>query len=402
MGRTVDDVALLLSVLGAPDGRDPMHRPIDLPVRARPPDRPLRVAWSRDIGGAASKPTQVDVLDAARAGDGRPRLGRRRRRARAGAGADDCFRALRAWNIANGPTAPFHDRMDDDQGDDPGRDPSRQRRSTAADVATAYGQLGALWRRDVDVLRPRLRPARLPGHPGRRRSRSRWSTRRRSPASPLTNYIDWMAACWRITVTGVPGAVAAGRVRRRRPAGRRPARHPPGRRRRPARAPRRRWRRRPGHAARRPPLVASPMTAALPRPGGRRHGGRLAIVDPAGSWTFATIDDDAVHLAGGACARRRHGDRVAILVHGRPRLRHRRPGLLARRRHRRAAAPAAPRRRAAPTCSPTAGRRRSSPRRRTARRQRALSPTAAAIRVVDVDRRAGSSTASRRAPTGRR
>ena len=27
--------------------------------------------------------------------------------------ADQCFRVLRAWNIANGPTAPFHDRMDE-------------------------------------------------------------------------------------------------------------------------------------------------------------------------------------------------------------------------------------------------------------------------------------------------
>ena len=42
------------------------------------------------------------------------------------------------------------------------------------------------------------------------------------------------------------------------------------------------------------------------------HGGRVAIVDPVGEWTFATIDDDAVHLAGALAVA--HGDRVAILA----------------------------------------------------------------------------------------
>jgi malonyl-CoA/methylmalonyl-CoA synthetase len=41
------------------------------------------------------------------------------------------------------------------------------------------------------------------------------------------------------------------------------------------------------------------------------HGPRVAIVDPAGEWTFVTIDDDAVHLAGALSVE--HGDRVAIL-----------------------------------------------------------------------------------------
>ena len=50
MGRTVDDVALLLRVLAAPDGRDPMHKPLTLPAEILPPDRPLRVAWSPDLG----------------------------------------------------------------------------------------------------------------------------------------------------------------------------------------------------------------------------------------------------------------------------------------------------------------------------------------------------------------
>jgi malonyl-CoA/methylmalonyl-CoA synthetase len=42
------------------------------------------------------------------------------------------------------------------------------------------------------------------------------------------------------------------------------------------------------------------------------HGDAVAIVDPAGEWTFTEIDDDAVRLAGALAVA--HGDRVAILA----------------------------------------------------------------------------------------
>ena len=42
------------------------------------------------------------------------------------------------------------------------------------------------------------------------------------------------------------------------------------------------------------------------------HGRRIAVVDPVGEWTFTTIDDDAVHLAGALAVE--HADRVAILA----------------------------------------------------------------------------------------
>jgi len=42
------------------------------------------------------------------------------------------------------------------------------------------------------------------------------------------------------------------------------------------------------------------------------HGDGVAIVDPAGPWTFASIDDGAVRLAGALPVA--HGDRVAILA----------------------------------------------------------------------------------------
>jgi malonyl-CoA/methylmalonyl-CoA synthetase len=44
----------------------------------------------------------------------------------------------------------------------------------------------------------------------------------------------------------------------------------------------------------------------------RDHGEAVAIVDPAGRWTFAQIDDDAVRLAGALPVA--HGDRVAVIA----------------------------------------------------------------------------------------
>jgi amidase len=200
MGRTIDDTALLLNVLGAPDHRDPMHRPFSIPVPVSPPDGPLRVAWSTDIG-VPVETTQLDVLDGVRkvmvelgwdVVDDEPEL----------AAASDCFRTLRCWNIANGPTAPLHDRIDQIKAtiqDEIRRGEALQQH----EVARAYAQLAALWHETVaffdrgyDLLACPVTqvapfpvdieyPTEVAGH-------------------QLSNYIDWMAACWRITVTGCP------------------------------------------------------------------------------------------------------------------------------------------------------------------------------------------------------
>jgi amidase len=200
MGRTVDDVALLLRVLAAPDGRDPMHKPVALPAELRPPDRPLRVAWSADLDVPVER-SQRDVLVGTRQAmvdlgwdvvDAEPEL----------ALASDCFRVLRAWNIANGPTARFGDRLDEIKATI--RDEiARGSAVSAADVATAYAQLAALWRETAaffdqgyDVLAcPVTQLAPFPVE-------TEFPTE--VAGQQLTNYIDWMASCWRITVTGCP------------------------------------------------------------------------------------------------------------------------------------------------------------------------------------------------------
>ncbi len=200
MGRTVDDVALLLGVLAAPDARAPLYRPIDLPDEIRPLSRPVHVAWSGELGVPVDA-SQLDVLAEARRAmvelgwdvvDDEPELAR----------ASECFRVLRAWNIANGPTAPFHDRMDQIKATI--QDEIRRGMAvTQAEVAAAYAQLAALWRETVaffdrgyDVLAcPVTQVSPFP-------IETEYPTV--VAGVPMSNYIDWMAACWRITVTGCP------------------------------------------------------------------------------------------------------------------------------------------------------------------------------------------------------
>ena len=201
MGRTIDDVFLLLGVLSAPDDRDPMHRPIVLPPELRPPERRLRVAWSRDLG-VPVEDTQLKVLAGARqmmvdlgwdVDDDEPTL----------AAASDCFRVLRAWTIANGFTANVSDRMDHIIKATIQEEIRLGAAVSAADVAAAYAQLADLWRETVaffdlgyDLLAcPVTQLSPFPVD-------DEYPTEVAGVA--MSNYIDWMAVCWRITVTGCP------------------------------------------------------------------------------------------------------------------------------------------------------------------------------------------------------
>ena len=200
MGRTVADVALLLGVLAAPELGDPLHRPVDLPARLDPPARPLRVAWSRDIGGAAIDLDQVAVLDAFRptieglgweVDDDEPDL----------SGADDCFKTLRAWQSATGTAARLGSRAEQLKATIRG-EIRRGNELTAAQVAAAYEHLGVLVRRSAafftryDLLvGPVTQLAPFP---------SDWEYPTDIGGRRLSSYIDWMAVCYRVTVMGCP------------------------------------------------------------------------------------------------------------------------------------------------------------------------------------------------------
>jgi len=102
MARTVDDVALLLSVLAGPDGRSPISLEEPGAAFATVPSGGLagaRIAFSPDLGGLVEvEPEVAAIVRAAAAAcethgavveEGCPDL----------EGADECFRVLRAWQF---------------------------------------------------------------------------------------------------------------------------------------------------------------------------------------------------------------------------------------------------------------------------------------------------------------
>jgi amidase len=117
LGRTVEDVALLLSVQAGPDLRAPLS--IDQPGSVfRPPLHAdvtgLRLAWSPDLGGSVPvEPAVTDVL--ARQVKVFEELGCTVEQACPDfSGADEVFRTLRAWqfDMVMGPLRDLHaDRM---------------------------------------------------------------------------------------------------------------------------------------------------------------------------------------------------------------------------------------------------------------------------------------------------
>jgi amidase len=102
LGRTVEDIALLLSVLAGPDARDPVALSEDGAVFRRPLERDfagVRIAWSTDLGGLPVDPRVTRVLEARRAAfsdlgciveEATPDL----------SGARDCFHVLRGLEFA--------------------------------------------------------------------------------------------------------------------------------------------------------------------------------------------------------------------------------------------------------------------------------------------------------------
>jgi amidase len=105
LGRSVEDVALLLSAIAGPDPRSPISLAEPGAAFAPPLESPLaglRVAWSPDLGGAVDvDPEAAAVVPASAAVF--EHLGAQVEQACPDfAGADEVFRTLRAWSFARG------------------------------------------------------------------------------------------------------------------------------------------------------------------------------------------------------------------------------------------------------------------------------------------------------------
>jgi amidase len=199
MARNVGDVALLLSVLAGPDPRAPNALSDPGGTFAPPVVGSLdgvRVALSVDLGGAFDVDHEVaEVVESARpllgAADAHPDLHE----------ADDTFRTLRAWHFQ----AMFGDLL--------AAHPDAFKASladniragehlTGADVARAYRQRTTLADRmrefftRYDVLV--LPAAQVPPFPADQEYPAAINGREQ------TTYLDWMRACYYVTVTGCP------------------------------------------------------------------------------------------------------------------------------------------------------------------------------------------------------
>ncbi|WP_193611972.1 amidase [Nocardioides lijunqiniae] len=211
MARNVGDVALLLSVLAGPDARAPLALGDPGSTFAPPVSgslQGLRVAWSRDLGGAfevdhdvasvVEEAGRLMVRSGARVFGDHPDL----------TGADETFRTLRAWHFQ----ARFGELL--------ARNPSSFKQSladnirageslTGADVATAYAMRTTLAERmrvfftRYDVLV--LPVSQVPPFPADQEY----------PPSingvEMDTYLDWMRSAYFVTVTGCPAiSVPAG------------------------------------------------------------------------------------------------------------------------------------------------------------------------------------------------
>jgi amidase len=213
MGRTVGDVALLLSVMAGPDPRVPLALGDDGAGFTPPLGGTLaglRVGYTVDLGGALVVDPQVAavlegagrlmVSNGASVFDAHPDL----------TGADDTFRTLRAWHFQ----AAYGDllRSHPDAFKPSLADNIRAgERLSGADVARAFQQRTALseaMRRfftEYDVLL--LPTSQVPPFPADQEYPTEIDGR------PMETYLDWMRSAYLITVTGCPAiSVPAGRT----------------------------------------------------------------------------------------------------------------------------------------------------------------------------------------------
>ncbi len=208
MARTVDDLALLLSVVSGPDPRVPHALPayVDEPLGQSSAGSlaGLRVAFSVDLGGAfAVDPAVRAVVEQAAASfpgaeEAHPDLRE----------AEECFRTLRAWQFQAvlGRTLAKHPELFKQSLTDNIR---AGEGLTGPDIARAYHQRTNLGQRMVafferyDVLV--LPTSQVPPFPADQEYPTTVDGR------PMETYLDWMRSAYFITVTGCPAiSVPAG------------------------------------------------------------------------------------------------------------------------------------------------------------------------------------------------
>jgi amidase len=205
LGRSVADLAFVLSAVAGPDSRCPLSIQEPGELFARPLDRSFkgaRVAWFKDLGGVPFDPRVRAVVDGHRATF--ESLGCIIEQAEPDfALAETSFRVLRAWNSANTYAERLHQHPDAFQ-DTLKAEIEQGLRLTGADIARAETAHGQLWRKFQAFLEKYeyfvLPTTQVPA----------FDVNTPYPAEvagvKVENYIDWMKSCWYISATGNPAA----------------------------------------------------------------------------------------------------------------------------------------------------------------------------------------------------
>lgn len=199
MGRTVADVALLLSVLSGGDDRVPLAFPDPLPAQLPGLGAPLRIGWSRTVGGLDIEPAITAVLDE----EGRPeleRLGHSLTDTEPSLDeADSSFRVLRSLLYARNYGALLEEHRDVLSPElvyntEAGlRVTLEQFHEAREQRQRVYEGMIALFE-DIDVLAAPV-TAVVPFDAG-----TTWP--REINGVPQPDYLEWMRSVWRISLTG--------------------------------------------------------------------------------------------------------------------------------------------------------------------------------------------------------
>jgi len=205
MGRSVADLALALSTIAGPDSRAPLSINEPGEVLARPLDRSfkgVRVAWFKDLGGVPFDPRVRTIVDVHRATF--ESLGCIVEQAEPDfSSADNSFRVLRAWLAASNYGTQLRQHPDAFK-DTLAEEIERGMRLSGQDVARAEVGHSQMYRRFQTFLERYeyfiLPTTQLPPFD----VTTPYPTK--IAGVKFDNYIDWMKACWYISITGNPAA----------------------------------------------------------------------------------------------------------------------------------------------------------------------------------------------------
>jgi amidase len=200
MGRTVDDLALLLGVLSEQTPQDPVSRGLDLPASIDPIDRPLRVAWSPTLGGLPVESEVLAVLETVppvleqlgwEVVEAQPDF----------SGAQEAFATLRGWMNATGQAVRLGSRMTQLK-ETIQNEAAVGAQVTAQEVADALNHVRVVWGRGATffesydlLLGPVSQVAPFPIEVEYPTSVA---------GQEMGSYIEWMMSCCYVTVMGSP------------------------------------------------------------------------------------------------------------------------------------------------------------------------------------------------------